>query len=188
VNYEIELEADLMLKWLLRLVAVLVASVLLVVAIGASLPQKHVASRSVSLGQPSEAVWRLIAGPSDWRPEVRSSQALPSREGHRVWQETNQHGQTITFEEVESTPARRLVTRIADPKLPFGGTWTYEITPTAQGCSLTITENGEVYNPIFRFVSRFIIGHTATIDAYLKALTAKLASNTTSNRFEPRPR
>jgi hypothetical protein len=170
------MRSGVMLKWLLRLIVALVASVLLMVAIGASLPQKHVASRSVSLRQSPEAVWKLITGPPDWRPDVRSSQALPAREGHRVWQETDKHGQTITFEEVESTPARRLVTRIADPNLPFGGTWTYEITPTAQGCALTITENGEVYNPIFRFVSRFVIGHTSTIDAYLKALTAKLAS------------
>ena len=30
-----------------------------------------------------------------------------------------------------------------------------------------ITENGEVYNPLFRFVSRFVMGHTRTIDTYL---------------------
>jgi hypothetical protein len=40
-----------------------------------------------------------------------------------------------------------------------------------------ITENGEVYNPIFRFVSRFIMGHTATLDAYLKSLTTALGEN-----------
>jgi hypothetical protein len=33
-----------------------------------------------------------------------------------------------------------------------------------------ITENGEVYNPLFRFVSRYVIGHNRTIDAYLRAL------------------
>jgi hypothetical protein len=91
-----------------------------------------------------------------------------------MWTETDNHGQTITFERVESLPSRHLVVRIADRKLPFGGTWIYEITPTDQGCSLTITEHGEVYNPVFRFVSRFIIGHTATIDAYMKALEARL--------------
>jgi hypothetical protein len=43
-------------------------------------------------------------------------------------------------------------------------------------CTLTITEHGEVYNPLFRFVSRFIMGQTATLDAYLKALNANLGS------------
>jgi hypothetical protein len=33
-----------------------------------------------------------------------------------------------------------------------------------------ITEDGEVYNPVFRFVSRFILGHTRTMDFYLRAL------------------
>jgi hypothetical protein len=39
---------------------------------------------------------------------------------------------------------------------------------------LSITENGEVYNPAFRFVSRYIMGHAATVDAYLKAVAPKL--------------
>ncbi len=80
------------------------------------------------------------------------------------------------YEAVESTPPRHLITRIADPKLPFGGTWTYEIVPAGNSCTLTITENGKVYNPLFRFVSRFLIGQTATMDGYLKALSTKLAS------------
>ena len=70
---------------------------------------------------------------------------------------------------VERTvPDRLLVGRIADANLPFGGSWTYELAPRAAGqTSLTITEDGEVYNPIFRFVSRFVMGHSATINQYL---------------------
>jgi hypothetical protein len=93
-----------------------------------------------------------------------------------MWRETDKHGQTITYEAIESIPPHHLVTRIADPNLPFGGTWTYEIVPAGSSCTLTITENGEVYNPLFRFVSRFIMGQTATLDAYLKALNVKLGS------------
>jgi len=72
----------------------------------------------------------------------------------------------------------RLVVRIADPKLPFGGTWTYEITPAPEGSSLRIREDGEVYNPIFRFVSRFVVGYSGTIDAYLKSLGRKFSEQT----------
>ena len=82
-------------------------------------------------------------------------------------------GRAITYERVESVPPRRMVTRI-DPGLPFGGTWTYHLVPEAEGTALTITEDGEVYNPVFRFVSRFVMGHTATIDTYLKYLKIKL--------------
>ncbi len=162
------------LKWLLWPMAALLGILLVVVLIGALLPRKHTVSRSISMRQPAETVWSVLTGPPSWRPSVRSYAELPSRDGHRVWRETDVHGQTLTFEVVESSPPRRWVTRIADPKLPFGGTWTYEIVPTDAGCSLTVTENGEIYNPLFRFVSRFIMGNTATIDAYIKALTAKL--------------
>jgi len=164
------------MKWLLIITLAIAGLLILVVVIGALLPQKHKVSRTVSLHQPAETVWTLISGPPTWRPDVTSYQQLPLHEGHRMWSETDKHGQTIPFEAIESVPPHRMVTRIADSKLPFGGTWTYEIVPAGDSCTLTITEDGEVYNPLFRFVSRFIIGHTATLDGYLKALSTKLGS------------
>ena len=123
-----------------------------VVIIGLLLPKAHTATRTARLRFPPEAVWKLIAGDQSWRP-----------------------GQAIRFETVESVEPRRLVTRIADPTLPFGGSWTYEIEPEPQGSFITITERGEVYNPIFRFMSRFVFGHTATMEGYLKELETKLS-------------
>jgi hypothetical protein len=164
------------MKWLLIVVSSLAGLLILIVIIGALLPQKHRVSRTISVPQPPEVVWNLVSGAPTWRADVRNYEELPPQEGHRMWRETDKHAQTITYEALESQPPRRLVTRIADPKLPFGGTWTYEIAPAASGCSLTIIEDGEVYNPLFRFVSRFIMGHTATIDAYLKAVHEKLRS------------
>ena len=164
------------MKWLLIGAVSLAGVLILIVIIGALLPQKHTVSRSISLHRSADVVWGLISGPPTWRTGVTRYQELPPHDGHRMWSETDKHGQTITFEAVESLPPRRLVTQIADKKLPFGGTWTYEIVPAGGSCTLTITENGEVYNPLFRFVSRFIIGQTATIDGYLNALKAKLGS------------
>lgn len=70
-------------------------------------------------------------------------------------------------------PPRRLVGRIADSKLPFGGTWTLEITPTPEGSNLRITERGWVSNSLFRFMSRFVFGYTGTLDSYLRSLAKK---------------
>lgn len=162
------------MKWLLIIALIFAVPLIVVLIVGSTLPATHTVSRTTSLRRPPETVWKLISGPPDWRPDVRKYQELPSRDGHRVWSETDKSGQTITFEVVESAPPRRLVTRIADPKLPFGGTWTYEISPASDGCMLTITENGEIYNPVFRFVSRFMIGHAATLNTYMKALHARL--------------
>jgi uncharacterized protein YndB with AHSA1/START domain len=164
------------MKWLLIIVLCLAGLLILIIVIGALLPQKHHVARTVTLQQPVEAVWSLISGPPTWRPDIRNYQELPPHGGHRMWQETDKHGQTIAYEAVESAPPRRLVVRIADAKLPFGGVWTFDLLPGDRSCTLTVTEDGEVYNPLFRFVSRFIIGHTATLDGYLKALQAKLGS------------
>jgi len=92
------------------------------------------------------------------------------------WRETDSSGDAITYERVETIAGARIVNRIADPKLPFGGSWTYQIEPIGSGTELTITENGEVYNPLFRFVSRFIMGHTATIEKYQRDLVAHFKS------------
>jgi hypothetical protein len=80
----------------------------------------------------------------------------------------------VPIEVKEWNPPARLVTRIAARDLPFGGTWTYELTPAGTGTELRITENGEVYNPLFRFLSRFVFGHTATMRTYLAALGQSL--------------
>jgi len=41
------------------------------------------------------------------------------------------------------------------------------------GCRVTITEDGEDYNPIFRFMGRVFFSPTASIETYLKSLGKK---------------
>jgi len=157
------------MKWLTYGGLAVVILPAIVVLIGAALPKEHVASRRMVLKASPSEVFTLIAGPSDWRGvkyELLVNNPLK-------WRETDSSG-AITFERVETVAPTRVVNRIADPKLPFGGSWTYEIAPGGSGTELTITENGEIYNPLFRFVSRFIMGHTATIEKYQRDLAARL--------------
>ncbi len=143
-------------------------------AIGRSLPQSHTAAVVVELGQPAEAVWKRIAdmqaGPS-WRRGLRSVERRPDREGRAVWRETQKNGDALDFETVREEPPRELVRRMVGEGLPFGGTWTMVLEALGDGGSrLTITENGEVYNPLFRFVSKYVMGHDATLRAYAEDL------------------
>jgi uncharacterized protein YndB with AHSA1/START domain len=160
------------MKWLLFALLVVVSTVIIVLVVGWMLPVSHVASRSASLNATPETVWRTItdvdAFPT-WRSGVRKVERLPDRNGHQVWAEDGTTGR-ITLAVERSEPPHTLVTRIADPDLPFGGTWTYRITPTANGCTLTITENGEIYNPVFRAMARFVFGYESTMAAYLDGL------------------
>jgi hypothetical protein len=140
------------MKWILIVIGGLAALVLLVALVGAMLPRNHSASRTLSVRRTPEEIWTLVSDPA-WTRDAS--------------------GQDIPVETVESRPPHRLVTRIADPKLPFGGTWTFDVARTSSGATLTITEDGFVTNPIFRFVSRFVMGHHATIDGYLKQVAKK---------------
>lgn len=160
-------------------VGVGVLAVLVVMAIGATLPKEHVAARRISLPAGPTEVWAALTDVSafpSWRPKVKRVEVLgtdPLR-----WREIGRDGK-ITFELTEAAEPRRLVSRITDDSLPFGGTWTYELTPAGDGTTVTVTEHGEVRNLLFRFVSRFIMGHTATLDGYLTALGGKFGHQVT---------
>ena len=163
------------MRWLLIIVGSLVAIVAIIAVGGMMLPRNHVATRSLTVTAPPDRVWSLItdvASFADWRPDVKRVELLPVRDGLRAWKESGSNGD-IAFETVESVPPTRLVTRIVGHQ-DFGGSWTWALVPVEGGTRVTITENGEVYNPIFRFLSRFVFGHTSTMDDYLEALEKKL--------------
>lgn len=163
-------------KRLLLIPGALLTLVAVVAGIGALLPKDHVATRRARFRQPPEALWASLTAIDEypsWRRGLERVERLPDRDGRASWRETGEHG-PIAFERVEAVKPSRLVVRIADQDLPFGGTWTYEIAPAEGGGStVTITENGEVRNVIFRFLSRFVFGHTATLDAFLDDLGRK---------------
>jgi hypothetical protein len=161
------------MKWILIAVGLGIALVALVALVGLLLPRDHVATRAVRLKPAPPAVWEVLADHAaepSWRKDLVRVERLPDRDGRPVWQEVSRRGDTLALLTEEWVPPRRLVRRIVGEGLPFGGTWTIELAPEGLGSVVTVTERGEVYNPVFRFVSRFVMGHTATIDGYLKAL------------------
>jgi hypothetical protein len=143
-----------------------------VAVIGAALPRGHRSTRRARLRQKPEAIYAAVAGPPDWRSDVKEFGTLPDQDGRKRFWELSQ-GQRITYEIVEDAPPSRRVTRIADKRLPFGGTWTIEIAPEGGGSTVRITEDGEVYNVIFRFMARFVFGYTGSIEGYLRNLGKK---------------
>jgi hypothetical protein len=73
-----------MMRWMLWIVAGLAVLVLIVAIVGAILPKAHVASRTARVAMPPEALYALLADVDryqSWRPDVKSLQRLPDREG-----------------------------------------------------------------------------------------------------------
>lgn len=153
-------------------VLVLVAGV--VALIGSQLPKAHTASRSILLRQPRQQVYAVVrdfkSAPA-WRSDVKSVEVIDSP-GQKL--RFVEHGSDdVTYELTEDVPNQRLVTRIMNADLPYSGQWTYELTDEGERTRVKITENGEVSNVIFRFMSRYVFGHTSTMDSYLTALARK---------------
>jgi hypothetical protein len=162
------------MKWILIIAAVLVLIVGAAAAIGAILPRGHHATRRARFRAAPDVLYAVLAGPPDWRTGIKAFGNLPDKDGRKQWWEEDMHHQRIVFELVEASPPARLVVRIAGRDLPFGGTWTFDIARDAQGAALRITEDGEVYNVIFRFMARFVFGYTGSIETYLRDLGGKL--------------
>lgn len=162
------------MKWVWLIGGGLVLLVALAAAIGAMLPRAHHATRKARFQQQPPAIYGVLIGPPDWRRDLKAWGPLPAKDGRTQWWEQDSHGQKIAFELVESRPPARRVVRIADQGLPFGGTWTFEILPVGDGAEVRISEDGEIYNVIFRFMARFFFGYTASIEGYLRDLGMKL--------------
>lgn len=164
------------MKLLIIIVVGIIAGLLLlagiVALIGSQLPKSHVASRSILLRRSPQEVYAAVRdfnSAAKWRSDLKQVE-VETREGGPVYfREVGKHG-TVNYELLEDVPAERMVTKIRDTDLGYSGQWTYTFTPENGGTRLTIREDGEVSNVIFRFMSRYVFGHTATIDSYLTSL------------------
>jgi len=163
--------------WIAVAVGAPVGLLLLAAALGWTLPRRHVASVRARFAAPPQDLWRTIrdfASWPSWNAGVKGMERLPDRDGKERWRLSDSTGGFPSLVEVSEPPAPgrpgRLVTRIDDPGLPFGGTWTWDVAAEGAGSSVTITEDGEIRNPIFRLLARFVFGHHGTAERTLAAL------------------
>jgi uncharacterized membrane protein len=148
--------------------------------IGSQLPRAHTASRSIVLRQTRPNVYAVIrdfkSAPT-WRSELKSVEIIETP-GQKL--RFLEHGSDdVTYELTEDVPNQRMVTRILNTDLGYSGQWTYELTDDNGRTRVKITEDGDVSNVLFRFMSRYIFGHTSTMDSYLTALAKKFGETGT---------
>ena len=160
------------MSWLLWIGGGIVALCVAVVAIGWALPADHVARvESVVADSPDNVAHRIrnVRNYGAWR-EV-TIEVLSEEPGRVRYRETS-GGDTMTIELGEARGGWRFTTTILDQDLPFDGSWTIDLTPEGEGTRVVIEERGRVKNPVFRFLSHFVFGHTSTMETYLAALAA----------------
>ena len=179
-----------MLKGIIAIVLALGAVVAVIALLGGRLPVSHIASRSVVIGAPTDVVFSTItdfgSAPS-WRSGLKAvTVTTDSTTGKRRVTEEAKTG-TTPMEVDQLVPPTRLVMRIVSEGMPYGGAWAYALEPQGNATRITITEHGEVYNPVFRFIAKYIMGHNGTIDTYLTDLGQKFGAEVTPSDAAPVP-
>jgi uncharacterized protein YndB with AHSA1/START domain len=170
------------MKWILIVIGVIVVLILIVQMWGMMLSRTHTASRAARFNQKPETIFATITDwrsfPA-WRGDLKSVRERQGEAGRTSWVEVSKMGE-MPLEVIELDPPRRMVSKIADPgqKLPFGGTWTWDVKPDGDGCIVTVTEDGEIRPAFFRLMAKYIFGYTGTMDSYLMALAKKFGEDT----------
>ena len=168
------------MSYFLYAIAAIIGLISIILVIGAMLPVKHVASKSTNLKASNAQVWGLMTdykNAANWRTDLVKATAETNDENIEIIYEYENEKSFMAFETLEEIGQQKLVRRIYGKNLPFGGTWTFELQKTDVGTRLTITENGEIHNILFRFVAKFIMGHDATILNYIKDIEQAVAKD-----------
>ncbi len=168
------------MKWILYLVVALAVLIGAIFLAGYALPATTTVSRSITLRQPPEAVFAVLADVqkiADWNRNTEKVEMLPPRKGRETTRQTFKGGMTMTIVTTESVPPGHLVRAMGDnDDGPFVGSWSYEISPVEGGSRVVLTEVATFKNPIFRVLTR-VFGQTKYMDEHLEDLAKRFGEN-----------
>ena len=173
------------MKILALIVAFLVGVVGICAVVGATLPKNHTVAMRATIAAPQIRVWSTLTDPSQyttWRTGLKSVEV--TARSPLAWKEVSSMG-PMNLSVSEFQPPARMVADITDKDQPFGGSWEYVVRPDSTDSNksvVTITEDGWVSNPLFRFYSHFVMGESSSIDAYLRQLSKKFGAEATPEK------
>jgi len=160
------------MKWVLRLFVFLVGLVVAIFLVGVALPAKSIHTRTITLRQPPEKVFDVLAdaqGLPKWNRNMEKVQMLPPVDGKETMRQTFKGGMEMTIVTTESLAPSHLVRAMHNPRSPFQGLWRYQILANDGGSRVALIEQSEVSNPFFRIMLR-VFGPTKYMDQHLKGL------------------
>ena len=178
-------------KWIARILGFVILLLALLIAISFALPAQMTHKRVIILKQTPEKVFAVLSDVEKlptWNRNLQKVEMLPPLDGKETTKQTAKDGRTMTVVTMESLPPTHLVRVVRGVSgNAFSGSWTYEITPTTDGCEVALTEKSYIRNPIFRLMVR-LFGSTRYIDQHLVDLakhfgeTPTLRANATPAR------
>jgi len=164
------------MKWLLLIPAVVLLVIVGLFVLGLLQPVKHSVTRSIRLNEKPEIVFAAVDNFDDlpnWSTSVLKVERLPARDGKSAARVTMKWGNMqMVMTQLERTPPTRLVVSAAKEGGEPLGTWTYELAGENGGCRVSLTEDGELKNPLYRAIGR-MRGLDANITQTLRDLAKK---------------
>lgn len=142
---------------------------------GIFLPVEHLGRGQALLDRSPEAVWRVLTdldGMPLWRSDLTAVERLPDMAGRPAWREIGRGGVRVV-ELTLADPPRRMVTQRAAGGRTVLPIRTFELEAMASGTRVTVTERGEVRNPLGRVLVR-LRSRAPSIDRFLQDLDHRL--------------
>jgi len=158
------------MKILFRIILVLVVVAVAAYLYALSIPAHQPHTRTTTLKQTPEAVFALLTDLPNfpkWNHNMEKIEMLPPIDGKEATRQTFKGNMQMTIITSESTPPTRLVRSMGDNSGPFEGSWTYEISPTAGGSQIVLTEQMTMNNACFRLMAK-LFGPTKYMDEHLE--------------------
>ena len=148
-----------------------------------SIPAHQTHTRTITLKQSPDAIFTLLTDLPNfpkWNRDMVKIEMLPPIDGKEATRQTFKGNMAMTIITSESTPPSRLVRSMGDIGGPFEGSWTYEISPTAEGSQVVLTEQMTMKNAFYRLMAR-LFGQTKYMDEHLEGM-AKYFGETAVSR------
>ncbi len=166
------------LKIILIVVIIVVVIINIPVIGGLFLPKSHTVTKTIHLNYDIENVWVYITNVQQypkWLHRVKKVEVVSTNpQGLTSWQEHYQYDKPTMFQIKESYPYSNLVIKTADLETPFTGKWIINLKEEENGTLLTITEQTEIYNPIYRSLA-YMRGQDSNLDEYVTNLKDGMA-------------
>jgi hypothetical protein len=163
------------MMWLLLIPGVVVVAIIAMLIFGLLQPVKHSVTRSITLKQKPETVFAVLDKADDlpsWSSMVAKVERIPDRDGRPATRQAMKFGMTVIVSSLERKSPTRLVARMEKEGGSVWGTWTYDLAQEGDGCRVSITEDGEMKNPLFRALGR-LRGLDASINQQLNDLARR---------------
>lgn len=160
-----------MSKWIVFAFIVIIGLVAVVLIMGSNLPALHRAVAQRVINAPVLLVYQRITAfeqAPQWRPTLHKVEVMSRDPVLRYIEHAG--AEHIEYELVENRSPDFLRIRIASTDLPYSGEWSISLREEDAQTLVEVTEVGRVENPIFRFLSHHVFGHTASMSAYLDDL------------------